>query len=135
MPKIRIINLQMEKLNKIKVGISWKSPEAKQDNKDISLLKIISIIPKKFFELINLQYGDIEREKKEIWEKNKRKLILFKKIDYRNDFDSIISLIMNCDVVITSSNVTAHFAGALGKKTFLLAPVNALWYWQIKKTR
>ena len=121
--------------NKIKVGISWKSPEAKQDNKDISLLKIISTMPKFFFELINLQYGDIEREKKEIWEQNKRQLILFKNIDYRNDFDSIISLIMNCDVVVTSSNVTAHFAGALGKKTFLLVPVNALWYWRIKRTK
>ena len=30
--------------DKVKIGISWKSPEAKQDNKDISLLKMISII-------------------------------------------------------------------------------------------
>ena len=121
--------------NKVKIGISWKSPDAKQDNKDISLLKMISIMPKSFFELINLQYGDIKKDTEEVWKKNKRQLILFKNIDYKNDFDSLISLIMNCDVVVTSSNVTAHFAGALGKKTFLLVPINALWYWQTKKAK
>ena len=121
--------------NKIKIGISWKSPNAKEDNKDISLLKIISIMPDSFFDLINLQYGDIKKDTEEIWKLAKRKLILFKNIDYKNDFDSIISLIVNCDVIVTSSNVTAHFAGALGKKTFLLVPVNALWYWQINKNK
>ena len=42
---------------------------------------------------------------------------------------------MNCDAVVTSSNVTAHFSGALGKKTFLLVPINALWYWQERKNK
>ncbi len=121
--------------NKIKIGISWKSPGAKQDNKNISLLKMISIMPKSLFELINLQYGDIKQDKKEIWNKDKRQLLLYKNIDYKNNFDSLISLIMNCDAVVTSSNVTAHFAGALGKKTFLLVPINALWYWQTKKNK
>jgi|TARA_B100001964_G_scaffold160342_1_gene176089 Flp pilus assembly protein TadD len=121
--------------NKIKIGISWKSPSSKQDNKDISLLKMISIMPKNFFELINLQYGNIKDDEEEIWKKAKRKFILFKNIDYKNDFDSLISLIMNCDAIVTSDNVTAHFAGALGKKTFLLVPINAFWYWQTKKTK
>ena len=92
-------------------------------------------MPKSLFGLINLQYGDIKDDKDEIWKKAKRQLILFENIDYKNDFDSLISLIVNCDAVVTSSNVTAHFAGALGKKTFLLVPVNALWYWQIKKNK
>jgi len=121
--------------NKIKIGISWKSPSSKQNNKDISLLKMVSIMPESHFELINLQYGDVKQDKEEIWEKVKRQLLLYKNIDYKNDFDSLFSLIMNCDAVVTSSNVTAHFAGALGKKTFLLVPINALWYWQTKETK
>ena len=92
-------------------------------------------MPKSFFELINLQYGDIKKDTEEVWKKAKRQLILFKNIDYKNDFDSLISLIMNCDAVVTSSNVTAHFSGALGKKTFLLVPINALWYWQERKNK
>ena len=92
-------------------------------------------MPKSVFGLINLQYGDIKDDKDEIWKKAKRQLILFENIDYKNDFDSLISLIMNCDAIVTTSNVTAHFAGALGKKTFLLVPINAFWYWQTKKTK
>ena len=92
-------------------------------------------MPKSLFGLINLQYGDIKDDKDEIWKKAKRQLILFENIDYKNDFDSLISLIVNCDAVVTSDNVTAHFAGALGKKTFLLVPINALWYWQTRETK
>ena len=36
-----------------------------------------------------------------------------------------------CDLVITISNITAHFAGALGIKTYLLlsnGPAK-FWYW------
>jgi ADP-heptose:LPS heptosyltransferase len=40
-------------------------------------------------------------------------------------------LIDACDFVITISNINAHIAGALGKKTFLLAPFSKgrIWYW------
>ena len=130
----KIQNL-IPKSNKVKIGISWKSPSSRQNNKDISLLKMISIMPKDLFELINLQYGNIKDDKDEIWKKAKRQLILLENIDYKNDFDSLISLIVNCDAVVTSDNITAHFAGALGKKTFLLVPVDAFWYWQTKKTK
>ena len=38
-------------------------------------------------------------------------------------------MIYLCDIIITSSNVTAHFAGALGKKTYLILPFKPFWYW------
>ena len=52
-------------------------------------------------------------------------------IDKFNDLDSLAALISSCDFIITISNVTAHFAGALGIKTFLLVPYGAgrIWYW------
>ena len=37
--------------NKIKVGISWKSPA--YVDKNISLIKLLSILPDKYFEIIN----------------------------------------------------------------------------------
>ena len=43
--------------------------------------------------------------------------------------DGLASLIQSCDFVITTSNVTAHIAGALGKKTFVLVNPSMLWYW------
>ena len=42
-----------------------------------------------------------------------------------------MALIEACDIVITISNVTAHIAGALGKKVFLMVPYSKgrIWYW------
>jgi hypothetical protein len=52
-------------------------------------------------------------------------------IDKFNDIDGLAALVNTCDFIITTSNVTAHIAGALGKKTFLLVPFNQgrIWYW------
>ena len=52
-------------------------------------------MPSSLFELINLQYGDIKKDEVEVWKKDKRQLILFKNIDYKNNLDSIFSLIVN----------------------------------------
>ena len=52
-------------------------------------------------------------------------------IDNFNDIDGLASLIDACDFIVTISNVTAHMAGALGKKVFLLVPYTKgkIWYW------
>jgi len=44
---------------------------------------------------------------------------------------------MSCDLVITCSNVTAHVAGLLGKKTILILPkyYGRLWFWDQDKTK
>ena len=44
----------------------------------------------------------------------------------------IVALVDACDVVVTTSNVTAHVAGAIGKKAVVLVPAGKglLWYWQ-----
>jgi len=121
------------KSNKFKIGISWKSPNAAKANKNISLLKIASLLPQKDFELINLQYGDIQNDQKELFKKKAREILILKDTDYTKDIEKIFSIINNCDLVITSSNVTAHFAGALGKTTLLILPLNPLWHWQVDK--
>ena len=48
-----------------------------------------------------------------------------------NDMLGLASIINACDFVITCSNVNAHMAGALNKKTFLLLPLGKgrLWNW------
>ena len=58
-------------------------------------------------------------------------------MDIFNDIDSLFSLVDACDFVVTSSNVTVHISGSLGKKTYLLIPNgnSKLWYWHEKHTR
>ena len=48
----------------------------------------------------------------------------------------LADVINECDLVITCSNVTAHMAGILNKKTFLLAPsrYGRLWFWDADET-
>ena len=41
-------------------------------------------------------------------------------LDLFNDLDGVLAAIAACDLVVTTSNVTAHLAGALGKATLLV---------------
>ena len=41
-------------------------------------------------------------------------------VDNREDLDGLAALIEVCDLVISTSNVTIHMAGALAKETWVL---------------
>ena len=75
--------------------------------------------------------GQTTIEKEELFKKNNIRIEEYEGIDKFEDIDGVLTLISNCDIIVTSSNVTAHLAGALGKKTFLFLPLGRgkLWYW------
>jgi len=124
--------------SKIRIGISWKSNNeniGKRKSLNLQLLyDALSLNENN--ELINLQYGDISKEIKSLKLKNKKEIIV-PEIDYFNDINNLFSLVNECDLVVTTSNVTAHIAGALGKKTFLLLPkrYGRIWYWNTNENR
>jgi ADP-heptose:LPS heptosyltransferase len=66
-----------------------------------------------------------------IFEEYKIDIQSLNEIDNYNDIDGLAALISACDYVVTTSNVTAHIAGAINKKTFLLLPsgIARIWYW------
>jgi ADP-heptose:LPS heptosyltransferase len=41
-------------------------------------------------------------------------------LDLFNDLDGVLAAIAACDLVVTTSNVTAHLAGALGREAWLI---------------
>lgn len=136
--KIRNIELWSLNLNedkvlidkKIKIGISWKSQNRDWgDDKSIDL-GLFKIFGNKY-DLINLQYGDVKNEINEIKLKNKIDVIVNEEIDLFNDIYGLAQLICTCEYIVTISNVTAHIAGTLGKKTLLMLPKNngKMWYW------
>jgi ADP-heptose:LPS heptosyltransferase len=47
------------------------------------------------------------------------------------DLDGLAALQAACDLVITTSTVNAHLAGALGLPSWVLLPkrIGTLWYW------
>ncbi len=129
-----IVDKYKEKLsnskNRLKVGISWKSIINIYGN-----LKSLSI---KDFEplftndrlIINLQYGNIENDKRYL-SSQKKYLKIFNDLDLFNDIESCMGLLKNLDLFITVSNSTAHFAGALGIPTILICPKKSstYYYW------
>ncbi len=115
---------------KLKVGISWKSI--------VSIYGSLKSLSIKDFEplfndnrlIINLQYGNIEEDKKYISDQ-KKYLKTFNDLDLFNDIESCMGLLKNLDLFITVSNSTAHFAGALGIPTILICPKKSstYYYW------
>lgn len=122
------------KLRKKTIGISWRSNAS--DKKSIQLENFHSLINKDF-DLVNIQYQTTIKEKKMLDEMN----VLDLDYDLYNDIDNLAALIDCCDYIVTTSNINARIAGALGKKTFLLSSsgvkqfhywvsptINSLWY-------
>ncbi len=50
-------------------------------------------------------------------------------MDNREDLDGLAALIEACDMVVSTSNVTIHLAGALAKETWVLLPYVVVNFW------
>jgi tetratricopeptide (TPR) repeat protein len=119
--------------NKKKCGISWQSSNPKLGvDKSIPLANFLPIFEDINLDFINLQYGETKAEILDIKERLGRSIHSLPEIDLFNDIDGLLSIICACDLIITTSNTTAHIAGACGKEALLLIPYSAgkLWYWQ-----
>ena len=86
----------------------------------------------KDIEFLNLQYGEVMDEISELKFNHGININVVEELNIYNDIAGLSDLIDACDFVITSSNVTAHLAGALGKNVFVLAPYGNgfIWYWK-----
>jgi tetratricopeptide (TPR) repeat protein len=118
--------------DKFLCGISWKSSAEKiSDFKSFRILDLMPILSLKNIVFINLQYGEISEDINLLYKSQGIKIETIDNLDYFNDIESLASLIDACDFIVSSSNVTAHLAGALGKKTYLLTPFSKgrIWYW------
>ena len=129
--------LSQAPLNKI-CGLSWQSKNqtiGKYKSLDLENLKEILEIPGITF--LNLQYNPPIEELELFQSTYKVSIKNFNEVDLFNDVDSLCSFIDACDFIVTISNLNAHVAGALGKKTFLLAPFSRgrHWYWHENLTK
>ena len=135
--KNKEIQNKLKKNKDIICGISWKSNAVEGRHKTTQLKNLLPILSLKGIKFLDLQYekknnvGQTTIEKEELFKKNNIRIEEYEGIDKFEDIDGVLTLISNCDIIVTSSNVTAHLAGALGKKTFLFLPLGRgkLWYW------
>ncbi len=107
------------------IAISWRSLQrgnrrAIAERKSIPLEHFARLAQCAGARLLDLQYGDVAAERSEFQARHPGMLARLEDLDTDNDFEGVIAAIAACERVVTSSNVTAHFAGAIGKETSLL---------------
>lgn len=117
--------------NKI-CGLSWRSSNSKVGEvKSINLSDLELIFKIRGLNFVNLQYGNVSDELEESYGNYGVRVNEIPELNLYEDVDGLLSLIKACDIVITTSNTTAHLAGALGVETLLLIPysIGRFWYW------
>jgi Tfp pilus assembly protein PilF len=126
------IKSRPEFTKKTTCGISWGSINKKVgDDKSIPIQDLYPILKMNSIEFVNLQYGGVSTSLLQVKQDLGREILSLDEIDLFEDVDGALSIISACDIIVTSSNSTAHLAGALGKETLLLVPysVGQFWYW------
>lgn len=122
-PDARRVTAIREQLGRGRViGISWRSLQkggrrALGERKSIPLEHFAPLAQATGARLLDLQYGDVTVEREEFARRHPGVLVQIDGLDLREDLDGVAAAIASCDRVVTSSNVTAHLAGALGKAT------------------
>lgn len=115
------------------VGLSWKSSNKKFGaDKSLRLVDLLPVLSLPGLSFVNLQYGDVADDIAEVRQSCGVDVHQVEGLDLFNDIDGLMALVAACDVVVTTSNVTAHVAGSIGKKAVVLVPdgKGCLWYWQ-----
>jgi tetratricopeptide (TPR) repeat protein len=116
----------------IQCGLSWKSANPKiGHHKTLALGQLAPLFDLPGVQFVNLQYGSVAEDIAALAPSHRERITLVEEVDTFHDLNSLLSLVQACDLVVTTSNSTAHLAGALGKTTLLLLPqaIGKLWYW------
>jgi len=118
-----------------RIGISWRSFQKGRHRRNCERksAEIESLAPleRSGARLLDLQYGDAAHERTAFDARHPGLRVEVPGLDRFNDLEGVLAAIETCERVVTTSNVTAHFAGALGKPTWLvyLAAQPPFHYW------
>lgn len=111
------------------IGLSWSSAApAIGDHKSVQLEELEGLFDIPNVRVINMQYTNSFKQIYDFEARTGHRIESVPSIDNRDDLDGLAALMMLCDCVVSVSNATAHLAGALGVKTFMLDG-NKLWFW------
>ncbi len=121
----------------LKIGLSWRSArEGLGPHKSTNLLEhwapVLGARSDSMF--FSLQYGPVASELKAVQQRLGIEIRADHGVDVTRNIDGLAGLLSTLDLVITTSNTTAHLAGALGVPTWCLVPKGPgrLWYWHKK---
>lgn len=119
------------------VGISWKSDNPIAGHfKTIALNRWAEIFGAHNVHFVSLQYGRVEEDIAKVSADLGAIVFHDKDIDPLKNPDASAAQISAMDLVITTSNTTAHFAGGLNVPVWTLIPTGAgiFWYWFLNRS-
>ncbi|MDF2445583.1 MAG: protein FlbA-like [Moraxellaceae bacterium] len=114
------------------IGISWKSKRAALgEEKSVDIQDWRALLAHPECQFISLQYGDVADDLRTAREALGVEIYLDPEIDSFNDIDGLAAQVSALDLVISTSNSTAHVAAATDTPTWVLLPMGSglLWYW------
>lgn len=115
------------------VGVSWHSKKNPMIGKfkTLELRHLAPILTNPDCVFVNLQYGDCQADLDAFKSEFGIQIGDFRGLDPISDIPMWTDLVAAMDLVITTSNTTAHMAGALGRPAWVLCPSGPgkLWYW------
>ena len=132
--RVEAIRSELNVSGKTVIGISWKSVSKTYKTKSVQLRDLGRIFLGLDVVLVNLQYGDVEDEIREFTKETGIDVVQCASVDNREDLDGLAALIEVCDLVISTSNVTIHMAGAVAKDAWALLHYVTLYYWMVERT-
>ena len=112
------------------VGISWRSANLERGKlKSIPLDILMQRLAQVPCDFVNLQYGEFADECDAAARLTGAQIHHIPELDKKNDINGLAGAISACDHIISISNATIHFAGALGKSASLILPKSCEWRW------
>ena len=106
----------------LKVALSWRSKRQGRlgRGKSVPLKQFAPLLELEPVHYVDVQYGDTVAERREVEQVSGVRLLHFDEVDYFHDLEEMLAILEACDLLITTSNVSAHLAGALGMPVWLL---------------
>ncbi len=114
------------------IGLSWRSANWHVGSyKSFNLKRLLPVLQRPGFVWISLQYGEIDAEIAALARNFGITVHRDPDIDATRNLDGLAAQIAAMDAVVSSSNSTVHFAGALGIPCHILLAQGRgrLWYW------
>ncbi len=117
------------------VGISWSSSNPIiGKEKTVPLGQWLTLLTSPGVTFINLQYGSAAKDIAALPPELNRNIVTVDTVDLDGDLEDTLALLGALDGFVTTSNTTAHLAGATGVNTHVMVPRARarIWYWFLK---
>ncbi len=112
-----------DRLGKLRVGICWRSGalSAIRNVNYTALVDWVDLLLLKNIQLVNLQYGDTEKERGKVIDELGAFINHWPDLDLKDDLENTAALCSNLDLVISVGTAAAQLACAVGTPTLILS--------------